>query len=95
MATRVQFRRGTTSEHSSFTGAVGEVTVDMATQVLKGLPIFDQHFRGETYESLMQKIVPYQAADPPGQKMFAWDIEFLSKDAAANAIRQILVAANN
>tara|TARA_B100001248_G_C27243527_1_gene390461 strand:+ start:275 stop:796 length:522 start_codon:yes stop_codon:yes gene_type:complete len=28
MATRVQFRRGTTSEHSSFTGAVGEVTVD-------------------------------------------------------------------
>lgn len=74
---------------------VGEVTVDMATQVLKGLPIFDQHFRGETYESLMQKIVPYQAADPPGQKMFAWDIEFLSKDAAANAIRQILIAANN
>ena len=28
MATRVQFRIGTTSEHSSFTGAVGEVTVD-------------------------------------------------------------------
>ena len=28
MAKRVQFRRGTTSEHSSFTGAVGEVTVD-------------------------------------------------------------------
>ena len=74
---------------------VGEVTVDMATQVLKGLPIFDQHFRGESYESLMQKIVPYQAADPPGQKMFAWDIEFLQKEEAANAIRQILVAANN
>ena len=74
---------------------VGEVSVKMATQVLKGLPIFDQHFRGESYESLMQKIVPYQAADPPGQKMFAWDIEFLMKDEAANAIRQILVAANN
>ena len=28
MAKRVQFRRGSTSEHSSFTGAVGEVTVD-------------------------------------------------------------------
>lgn len=28
MATEIQFRRGTTSEHSSFTGAVGEVTVD-------------------------------------------------------------------
>lgn len=28
MAQQVQLRRGTTSEHSSFTGAVGEVTVD-------------------------------------------------------------------
>ena len=28
MATQVQFRRGTTAEHSSFKGAVGEVTVD-------------------------------------------------------------------
>jgi len=28
MSTQVQFRRGTTSDHSSFTGAVGEVTVD-------------------------------------------------------------------
>ena len=28
MATQVQFRRGTTGQHSGFTGAVGEVTVD-------------------------------------------------------------------
>ena len=28
MATQVQFRRGTTTQHSSFTGAVAEVTVD-------------------------------------------------------------------
>jgi len=28
MATQVQFRRGTSSEHQSFTGAVAEVTVD-------------------------------------------------------------------
>jgi hypothetical protein len=28
MAKQVQFRRGTTSQHSSFTGAAGEVTVD-------------------------------------------------------------------
>ena len=28
MATEIQFRRGTTSQHSSFTGAVGEITVD-------------------------------------------------------------------
>ena len=28
MATQVQFRRGTTGQHSAFIGAVGEVTVD-------------------------------------------------------------------
>jgi len=31
MARQVQFRRGTTSEHSSFTGAVGEITVNTTT----------------------------------------------------------------
>ena len=28
MAIQIQLRRGTTTEHSTFTGAVGEVTVD-------------------------------------------------------------------
>ena len=35
MATQVQFRRGTTGEHSSFTGAVGEVTVDTTLDTLR------------------------------------------------------------
>lgn len=34
MATRVQFRRGTTTQHSTFTGAVGEVTVDTDKEVV-------------------------------------------------------------
>ena len=34
MSTRVQFRRGTTSQHGSFTGAVGEVTVDTDKEVV-------------------------------------------------------------
>ena len=34
MATQVQFRRGTTGEHSGFTGAVGEVTVDTEKKVV-------------------------------------------------------------
>jgi len=34
MPTRVQFRRGTTAEHSTFTGAVGEVTVDTDKDVV-------------------------------------------------------------
>lgn len=34
MATRLQLRKGTTTEHSTFTGAVGEVTVDTDKDVL-------------------------------------------------------------
>ena len=34
MAPQVQFRRGTTGEHSAFTGAVGEVTVDTEKKVV-------------------------------------------------------------
>ena len=34
MATQVEFRRGTTGEHSAFTGAVGEVTVDTEKKVV-------------------------------------------------------------
>jgi hypothetical protein len=34
MAKQVQFRRGTTSQHSSFTGAAGEVTVDTDKDVV-------------------------------------------------------------
>jgi ribulose 1,5-bisphosphate synthetase/thiazole synthase len=29
MTTQVQFRRGTTTQHASFTGAQGEITVDI------------------------------------------------------------------
>ena len=36
MAKKLQLRRGTTSQHSSFTGAVGEVTVDTDKDVVVG-----------------------------------------------------------
>jgi len=29
MATEVKFRRGTTTEHQNFTGAEGEITIDL------------------------------------------------------------------
>jgi hypothetical protein len=35
MPTQVQFRRGTTTQNNSFTGAVGEVTVDTQLKVLR------------------------------------------------------------
>jgi len=34
MATQVQNRRGTTAEHNTFTGAVGELTVDTTKDVV-------------------------------------------------------------
>lgn len=34
MTAQVQFRRGTTVQHSTFTGAVGEVTLDTTKQTL-------------------------------------------------------------
>ena len=34
MATRIQFRRGTTAQHATFTGAVGEMTVDTDKEVV-------------------------------------------------------------
>ena len=34
MATQVQFRRGTTAEHSAFKGADGEVTVDTSLKTV-------------------------------------------------------------
>mgnify|MGYP003338505818 CR=1 FL=1 len=35
MAIQIQFRRGTTTQHSTFTGAAYEVTVDTTAQTLR------------------------------------------------------------
>lgn len=35
MAQQVQFRRGTTSDHSAFTGALGEITVDTTLKTVR------------------------------------------------------------
>ncbi len=35
MPTQVQWRRGTTTQHNSFTGAAGEVTVDTTLDTLR------------------------------------------------------------
>lgn len=34
MSTQVQFKRGTTTEHSSFTGATGELTINTTKKCL-------------------------------------------------------------
>ena len=35
MPTQVQWRRGTTTQHNSFTGAAGEVTVDTTLDTIR------------------------------------------------------------
>src|SRR6056300_699211 len=35
MTTQVQFRRGTTAQHATFTGAIGEVTVDTTLDTIR------------------------------------------------------------
>ncbi len=70
----------------------GQVPLNTAVVVLQSLPVFEA-FRGETYDSLLAMVSPYAAADPPGVKILAWDIEFLQTPAAANVISQILAAA--
>lgn len=35
MGKRVQFRRGTTTEHATFVGAVGEITVDTTLKTVR------------------------------------------------------------
>jgi hypothetical protein len=34
MAKQIQFRRGTTDEHTNFTGVVGEITIDTTKNVV-------------------------------------------------------------
>ena len=70
----------------------GTVPLQTAVVVLQSLPVFEA-FKGENYESLLAMVSPYAAADPPGVKILAWDIEFLRNPAAANVISQILAAA--
>jgi len=56
MPTVLQLRRGTTSEHSSFTGAVGEVTVDTTKDTLV---VHDGSTAGG-FELHLQMVVIYQ-----------------------------------
>ena len=58
MATQVQFRRGTTAEHSGFKGADGEVTVDTSLKTVVihdaitngGFPVLRQDGSNTQYE---------------------------------------------
>jgi hypothetical protein len=55
MAKQVQFRRGTSTEHGSFTGAVGEITFDTTLNTLRA---HDGSTAGGTRLARYSEIVP-------------------------------------
>ena len=55
MSTSVQFRRGTSTEHGSFTGAVGEITFDTTLNTLRA---HDGSTAGGTRLARYSEIVP-------------------------------------
>jgi len=71
MAKQVQFRRGTTSQHSTFTGAVGEITVDTDKDTVVvhdgstagGVPLAKSSELSAKVESLADLGVTASAAD--------------------------------
>lgn len=50
MATQIQWRRGTTAEHASFTGAIGEITVDTT----KDVPVVHDGVQAGGYPALRE-----------------------------------------
>jgi len=55
MAKQVQFRRGTTTEHNGFTGAIGEITVDTTLNTVR---VHDGSTAGGTRIARFSEIVP-------------------------------------
>lgn len=55
MAKQVQFRRGTTTEHNSFTGAAGELTIDTTLNTAR---VHDGSTAGGTRLARYSEIVP-------------------------------------
>ena len=60
MATAIQFRRGTTAQHSSFTGLVGEITVDTDLDTLR---VHDGSTAGGTRLAKYEEVVAAATGD--------------------------------
>lgn len=91
---RVQFRRGSTSDHSSFTGAAGEVTVDTTNISLR---VHDNSTAGgiEAARADLENISPDQAVDFNGQKLSNLAAPTSTTDAATKAYVDASFAGGN
>ena len=73
--------------------ADGTIPMDAAVNYLKTNPL-SASFIGTDYDSLIGLLARFTAADPPGQKMLAWDVDYLRTDKAQSVVRILLEELN-
>ena len=76
MSKQIQFRRGTSTEHENFTGAIGEITVDTTNKTLR---VHDGQTLGGTILAKQSEIPDLSAADyvidwqlPSAENGYTW-----------------------
>ena len=84
MATQIQFRRGTTSEHGSFTGAVGEVTVDTTKDTMV---VHDNSQAGGYAMANLKTAQEFNATTLSDGSTVSWD-------ASANQVTSVTLGGN-
>lgn len=71
----------------------GTIPMDAAVNYLKTNPL-SASFIGSNYDSLIGLLTRFTAADPPGQKMLAWDVDYLRTDKARSVVTILLEELN-
>ena len=90
MSTQIQFRRGTTSEHSSFTGAVGEVTVDTDKDTM----VVHDNSQAGGYAMANLKTAQEFTATQNFNATTLTDASTISWDASANQVTSVTLGGN-
>ena len=90
MSTQIQFRRGTTSEHSSFTGAVGEVTVDTTKDTM----VVHDNSQAGGYAMANLKTAQEFTATQNFNATTLTDASTISWDASANQVTSVTLGGN-
>jgi len=90
MATQVQLRRGTTAEHSTFTGAVGEVTIDTDKDALV---VHDNSQAGGYPVASLHNAQEYSAAQNFNATTLT-DGATINWDASANQVTSVTLGGN-
>jgi len=90
MATQIQFRRGTTAEHGSFTGAVGEVTVDTDKDTM----VVHDNSQAGGYAMANLKTAQEFTATQNFNATTLTDASTVSWDASANQVTSVTLGGN-